>query len=161
MCLSSKQMIAVLRFRHAENVWRCTNETIQEVPDGYWLPTHFILPSSIFICGEKRRSCLWCLYFHIFFCFSFELMCSHFGLSKETCVEPFSGSPASTISLTFDNIPFPSSVFYPPPHPFQISPFSLSIPSLPQQPNQAANARKRHFHFLHCARVCSSLFALT
>lgn len=111
--------------------------------------------------GKKRRSCLWCLYFHIFFCFSFELMCSHFGLSKETCVEPFSGSPASTISLTFDNIPFPSSVFYPPPHPFQISPFSLSIPSLPQQPNQAANARKRHFHFLHCARVCSSLFALT
>lgn len=160
MCLSSKQMIAVLRFRHAENVWRCTNETIQEVPDGYWLPTHFILPSSIFICGEKEGLAFGVYISIFFFCFSFELMCSRLGLSKETCVEPLSGFPASTISLTFDNIPFPSSVSYPPPHPFQISPFSLPpslCPSNPIRPQMLGSA----IFIFSTVRVCAQVSSLS
>lgn len=97
--------------------------------------THFILPSSVFICGEKEDLAFG-VYISItfLFCFSFELMCSHFGRSKETYVEPFSGSAASNISLTFEDIPFPSSVFYPHHTHSKRSLFLYPHLSLPQQP---------------------------
>lgn len=99
------------------------------------------------------------------FCFSFELMCRHFGLLTETCVEPFSGSPASIISLTFKSIPLLPPMCSIPSTPIPNIPFFSTPPPPPfapatQNTSQAANARKYHFHLLHCARVLKSL-ALT
>lgn len=111
----------------------------------------------------KKEGLAFGVYISITFllCSPFELMCSHFGLSKETCAEPFPGSAASTTSLTFRNIHFPSTVLYPQPHPFQIVPFPLSPPLFApaaQNTSHAANARKCHFHFFFSTvRVCSSL----
>lgn len=78
------------------------------------------------------------------------------------------GFPASTIFPTFKTISCPSSVLYLP----HIQPrdslsplfppgccFS-SPPTTPSSTSHAANARKCHFNFLHCARVLKSL-ALT
>lgn len=109
----------------------------------------------------KKEGLAFGVYISIFFfCFSFELMCSRLGLSKETCVESFSGFPASTISLTFDNIPFPSSVSYPPPHPFQISPFSLPpslCPSNPIRPQMLGSA----IFIFSTVRVCAQVSSLS
>lgn len=87
-------------------------------------------------------------------------MCSHFGLSKETCVQSFAGSPASITSLTFKNIPFPLQCVLSSSTPIPNIPFfSTPPPFAPatQNTSHAATEARKCPHLLHCARVLKSL----
>lgn len=108
--------------------------------------------------GKNIRSCLSCLYFHnLFILFSFELTCSHFRLSRGSCVEPLPDYPASTLSSFWDHPLYFQCVLSSHTHAKDFL-FS-SHPTALRSTCHAADARKCHFNFLPlcvCAQVSRS-----
>lgn len=125
-------------------------------------PPHTLYPSFIrFHLWGKRRSCLWCLYFHnLFILFFIWANVQPFWTIKGNLCRAFLRLRCLQHLSNLWGHPLSLQCVLSPPHPFQTFPFSLP-PSLftpaTQNTSHAANARKCHFHFLHCARVCAQV----
>lgn len=137
-------------------------------------PTHFILPSFFFICGERKNKVLPLVFifpssFYSVFHLSWLVAISDY--QQNTCWSPalslyLAFLPPLSLQLLVPSSPLPVCSISPasiPDIPF-LSPTPTtslhSHPSSVPSTSHAANARKCHFNFLHCARVLKSL-ALT